>query len=68
MAVSRTNNSQLTRRSADKQKIEQISSNADSIQKINQPGTEELTPLQRKRLDTAVMMLVNYLVSASSGT
>jgi len=68
MAVSRTTNSQLTGRSADKQKIEQISSNADSIQKINQPGTEELTPLQRKRLDTAVMMLVNYLVSASSGT
>lgn len=28
---------------------------------------ESLTPLQRRRLDAAVMLLVNYLVSASAG-
>jgi hypothetical protein len=28
---------------------------------------QNLSPLQRQRLDAAVMMLVNYLVSASSG-
>lgn len=30
-----------------------------------QPGLQDLTPLQRQRLDTAVMLLVNYLISAS---
>lgn len=29
---------------------------------------EALTPLQHQRLETAVMLLVNYLVSASTGS
>jgi len=40
----------------------------NSIQIMEQSNMEELTPLQRQRLDAAVMMLVNYLVSASSAT
>jgi hypothetical protein len=36
------------------------------IQIVGSSGTQELTPLQRQRLDTAVMLLVNYLRSASS--
>jgi hypothetical protein len=38
----------------------------NAIQIMQQSNMEELTPLQRQRLDAAVMLLVNYLVSASS--
>jgi hypothetical protein len=36
------------------------------IHKTRQSVPSELTPLQRQRLDAAVMLLVNYLVNASS--
>jgi hypothetical protein len=42
------------------------SSNIHSARIVRQPDLKELSPLQRQRLDAAVMMLVNYLVSASS--
>lgn len=44
------------------------SSKINSIRIVEQPDLNELSPLQRQRLDAAVMMLVNYLVSASSST
>lgn len=37
-----------------------------TIQALKQPDLKTLSPLQRQRLDTAVMLLVNHLVSASS--
>jgi hypothetical protein len=43
-------------------------SNIESTQAVKPICLEDLTPLQRQRLDTAVMMLVDYLVSASSGS
>lgn len=46
----------------------QINTASKSSQTFNQVCVEELTPLQCQRLDAAVMMLVNYLVSASSAT
>jgi hypothetical protein len=36
------------------------------VQGVPQLNLEALTPLQLQRLDTAVMMLVNYLVTASN--
>jgi hypothetical protein len=33
---------------------------------IQPPDLQTLSPLQRQRLDTAVMLLVNHLVSVSS--
>jgi hypothetical protein len=38
----------------------------DPIRNLWQPDLKTLSPLQRQRLDTAVMLLVNYLISASS--
>jgi hypothetical protein len=43
-----------------------INTDSKSSPTFIQVCVEELTPLQRQRLDAAVMMLVNYLVSASS--
>jgi hypothetical protein len=37
-----------------------------TIQVLKQPDLQILSPLQRQRLDTAVMLLVNHLISASS--
>ena len=68
MALNQSPNSQSQGKAADGQTAKQISSDPKSIQSLNQAGVEELTPLQRQRLDAAVMMLVNYLVSASSST
>jgi hypothetical protein len=42
-----------------------VSSNG-TIQPLKQPDLKTLSPLQRQRLDTAVMLLVNHLVSSSS--
>lgn len=39
---------------------------AITIQALKQPDLKTLSPLQRQRLDTAVMLLVNHLLSASS--
>ncbi len=41
-------------------------SNMESAQVVQPIDPQNLTPLQRQRLDTAVMMLVDYLVSASA--
>lgn len=41
------------------------SSKINSIRIVEMPELNELSPLQRQRLDAAVMMLVNYLISAS---
>ncbi len=68
MALNQSPNSQSQGKVVDGQTAKQTSSDAKSIQPLNQAGVEELTPLQRQRLDAAVMMLVNYLVSASSST
>ena len=68
MALKQSPNSQLQGKAVDGQTAKQTSSDAKFIQSLNQDGVEELTPLQRQRLDAAVMMLVNYLVSASSST
>ena len=68
MALKQSPNSQLQGKAVDGQTAKQTSSDAKSIQSLNQVGVDELTPLQRQRLDAAVMMLVNYLVSASSNT
>lgn len=68
MALNQSPNSQSAGKAVDGQIVKQTSSDAKSIQPLNQAGVEELTPLQRQRLDAAVMMLINYLVSASSGT
>jgi hypothetical protein len=45
----------------------QSGSNTDSSAGTVPVDLQNLSPLQRQRLDAAVMMLVNYLVSASSG-
>ena len=68
MALNQSPNFQSKGKSVDGQSAKLTSSDAKSIQSLNQAGVEELTPLQRQRLDAAVMMLVNYLVSASSST
>lgn len=64
MALNQSPNSQSAGKTVDGETAKQTSSDAKSLQALNQ----ELTPLQRQRLDAAVMMLVNYLVSVSSGT
>jgi hypothetical protein len=43
-------------------------SNMESAQVVQPIDLENLTSLQRQRLDAAVMMLVDYLVSASSSS
>ncbi|MGB3703316.1 MAG: hypothetical protein WA997_18800 [Anaerolineales bacterium] len=48
-------------------KVKPVATKAHSIKVMDQAGLQDLTPLQRQRLDVAVMLLVNYLVSASSG-
>jgi hypothetical protein len=68
MTLNQSPNSQSNGKAANGQTVKQTSCDAKSILSLNQAGVEELTPLQRQRLDAAVMMLVNYLVSASSGT
>jgi len=68
MALNQSPNSQSKGKAMAGTTVKQTSSDVKSIQSINQAGVEELTPLQRQRLDAAVMMLVNYLVSASSNT
>jgi len=45
---------------------EEITGAARPNRAFTQINLEALTPLQRQRLDTAVMMLVNYLVSVAS--
>lgn len=40
-------------------------SKVNSLRPTAQSNLKTLTPLQRQRLDAAVMMLVNYLMSAS---
>jgi hypothetical protein len=37
-----------------------------TIQVLKQPDLQILSPVQRQRLDTAVMLLVKHLISASS--
>jgi len=68
MALNQSPNSQSNGKAVDGRTVKQTSSDTKSIQPLNQAGVEELTPLQRRRLDAAVMMLVNYLMSASSNT
>lgn len=68
MALSQTTHSQSVKQAVDQQTVQPTSTDAKSILTLNQAGAEELTPLQRRRLDAAVMMLVNYLISASSST
>jgi len=68
MALNQSPNSQSQGKAVNGQTAKQTSCEVKSIQSLNQAGVEELTPLQRQRLDAAVLMLVNYLVSASSST
>ena len=68
MALNQSPNSQSAGKAVDGRIVKQTSSDGKSIQPLNQAGVEELTPLQRQLLDAEVMMLINYLVSASSGT
>ena len=60
-------NLQSTHKTANEQAVEQTPATAMPVQGARLDGVEDLTQLQRRRLDAAVMLLVNYLVSASSG-
>jgi hypothetical protein len=68
MAYRQITNRQPTRVTAKDNTVGHTSTEAEAIHGLNQAGMEELTPLQRRCLDTAVMLLVNYLVSASSSS
>lgn len=67
MALHQPSNSQTAGKAVTEKKIKSVTTKAHSITIVDQAGLQDLTPLQRQRLDAAVMMLVNYLVSVSSG-
>lgn len=50
----------------DKPETERVPPRIATVQIAGSSSTQDLTPLQRQRLDTAVMLLVNHLISASS--
>lgn len=45
---------------------QRLASETDGMQNSCPIDLDSLTPLERRRLDAAVMMLVDYLVSASA--
>jgi hypothetical protein len=66
MVLTQANNFQVMTNSKNYEATEQVSSNTASGHRLRQAGLDEMTPLQRQRLDAAVLMLVDYLMSASS--
>jgi hypothetical protein len=66
MAITRKVDGQPPRTTLDEQKSQRLPINRKDVQKTIRPIVDELTPVQRKQLDAAVMMLVNYLLSAYS--